>query len=226
MTQAERYHLMVTTERIGCVALDFDGVVVDSMQVQELIWRTVARRVLGDEKKENQVIHNLYCGNSRDRMFNGIHISNIQKIALRKGKDQIWSVQREHVKLMRGAKDIIPTLKERYRTSIVTTADREYVEGVLHRERLMSHFDVILTDDDVANGKPNPDMILELGARLSMTSREILLVGDTATDFEMSKRADCEFVLMMSKPGGGSKVGGCARVENWSDLGRLLRLID
>jgi len=204
---------------LKCVALDFDGVIVDSMPTQERIWRDVAREVFGNTWLETKLIENLYDGKSRDRMFENIELTGEQRRRLREEKDRLWFAERDRVELREGVRNYMPILRAHYEIVIATTADFKYVDHVLHREKLSPYVSFIITDDDVPHGKPCPDMILKIGSRLSISNTEICLVGDTETDLEMSRRAACRFVLMTANP----VAKDCLQVRDWHELIALIQ---
>jgi phosphoglycolate phosphatase len=55
-----------------------------------------------------------------------------------------------------------------------------------------SYFDTIVGDDDVANGKPAPDMINEILRRTNCKPNEAIMVGDSVLDMQMGKNAKVE----------------------------------
>ena len=206
--------------QIRCVALDFDGVVVDSMLVQEQIWRRVAKEVVGDEFVEDTIVANHYGGKAGDQIFDGLIISEGQRQNLRRRKNEIWFAERGLMPLLPGVKSILPCIKNaHFRTAIATTADRAYVEAVLSRELLASFIDVIVTNRDVEHGKPSPDIIKKIADFFNLRPREVLLIGDSASDMQMSKNADCAFI-MLGKPTGGTDLVA----RDWLELAELLGL--
>jgi phosphoglycolate phosphatase len=50
-------------------------------------------------------------------------------------------------------------------------------------------FDAFVGPEDVANGKPAPDMILEILKQTSCKSNEVVMVGDSMSDMKMGKNA-------------------------------------
>jgi len=54
------------------------------------------------------------------------------------------------------------------------------------------HYDVLITADDVENGRPHPDMILMAMTKLGVTDPfKVLKVGDSIIDIEEGKNANC-----------------------------------
>jgi HAD superfamily hydrolase (TIGR01549 family) len=206
------------------VALDFDGVIVDSMPIQEAVWRQVANGILNNRSLEEKLISNLYEGKAHERMFENIDLTESQQQKFREQKNKKWFIYRATVPLMDNAARYIPLLKRRYLTAIVTTAELTYVQSVLQRENLSEYFDLILTDDHVRHGKPFPDMIFELAQRLQLSSPQICVVGDTISDLEMSTSAGAKFIMMTTKTVCVSEYPDYRRVEDWRQLSDLLDL--
>jgi HAD superfamily hydrolase (TIGR01509 family) len=59
-------------------------------------------------------------------------------------------------------------------------------------------FDVYVGADEVAEGKPMPDMILEACRRLGVDPGDVVYVGDELVDAIASKRAGCAGVVIVS----------------------------
>jgi len=182
-------------DNVRCIAFDFDGVIADSLPAQEEIWRQVARSVLGNASLEETLVDNLYRGKSKEGMFENMPITKHQAQELREKKDKAWLQQGRDTRLIKGAKENLPLIRRSYAVAIATTADRQYVEAILSRERLRDFVNVIVTDGEVERTKPAPDLLCEICRQLSITIEEICLVGDSEADWEMSERARCRFIL-------------------------------
>jgi len=55
--------------------------------------------------------------------------------------------------------------------------------------KMASLFDVIVGSDDVAFGKPSPDMIFEALKKTESKPDEAVIVGDSVSDMQMRKNA-------------------------------------
>ncbi len=206
------------------VVLDFDGVVVDSMPLQERAWREAARSAPKCEEPEDAIVRNLYTGKAREKMFDGLELSKEKKRLLRAKKDELWFRLRRTVPLMPGARKIIPLLARRYRVAIATTADRAYVENVLSRERLDRYISHVITDADVSRPKPAPDMLEALAIRFGIGVSKLYLVGDTDSDQDMSRAAGCTFIRFGLCEGAASPRAQTV-AESWRHLGQLLAVV-
>ncbi|MDD2776401.1 MAG: HAD-IA family hydrolase [Gallionella sp.] len=186
------------TTSILALAVDFDGVIVDSMTLQEISWKQALNQIIPkpDEIIEKKLIENFWAGRSGVRIFEGVGLSNKQQELARKEKDRIWESRRSSVPLMGDVINVLNRISQKIPLFIATSAPKDYVEDVLEREAFKSRFRHIVTDKDVNKPKPAPDMLETIAGYISSTPSHLLLIGDTITDFEMAKAAQSQFLLL------------------------------
>ena len=66
-----------------------------------------------------------------------------------------------------------------YSTALATMSMRTEVEHVLRSLRLLAHFDVIMTGDDVSAPKPDPEIYRRVAAGLGVDPHECLVLEDS-----------------------------------------------
>jgi beta-phosphoglucomutase-like phosphatase (HAD superfamily) len=66
-----------------------------------------------------------------------------------------------------------------YPIAIVTSSSRRTADKLLTLAGIRTHFDAVLTRDDVARGKPHPDLYLLAAARLGAEPKACLAVEDS-----------------------------------------------
>jgi HAD superfamily hydrolase (TIGR01509 family) len=69
--------------------------------------------------------------------------------------------------------------------AVATSSRRLYIEQILHRFELAGRFALTLTAEDVARGKPHPEIYLAAAARIGVAPGEMLVLEDS----EMGTRA-------------------------------------
>lgn len=70
--------------------------------------------------------------------------------------------------------------------AIGTSTSRETLEKKMCcKQRLAERFPVIVTGDEVVNGKPAPDIYLEVAARMGVNPEECLVVEDAPAGFQV-----------------------------------------
>ena len=203
------------------LAFDFDGVVANSMVSHADAWWQAIRAASLPEVTEERILANLWTGAAGPRMFDGCP-GDTPRSALREVKDRAFDALRPGIRPFDGAAFTLGKLKERgFVLALATTAKRPYLETFLREHALEGYFDCVLADSDVSKPKPDPEMLREIGRRTSCLPWELCMVGDTSTDYTMSRRFGSDFILFESHDHHG--VPGSSRsASNWAKLGQLL----
>ncbi|MHB1095581.1 MAG: HAD family hydrolase [Gemmatimonadaceae bacterium] len=202
------------------IAFDFDGVISDSMPGQERAWRQASRAILNNRDAEARIVENLYNGNAGQRMFDGLDLTSATLSRLRAAKDELWLAMRASTPLMTGVASALPLIAASYVVAVATTAEASYATSLLSREQIRGSVSQIVTDRDVSNPKPAPDMLLLLMKQWDVDARNMCLVGDSRTDFEMSRAAKVDFIRFASHSGAADVPAPF--VSSWAELSALL----
>ncbi len=213
---------MTTSYKV--LALDFDGVIANSMPVIERCWRDAIAAVVGPAAPVDAVIVNLYGGIASLRMFDGTGIDQAHVEPIRAAWREIWPTVRATVPLLDGVAEALPGFAARYTLAVASNARRDYLELVLGRAGVAGHFAHILGADDIAHIKPHPEILQSIAARAGVTPSEICMVGDTAADYGAATAAGTGFVLMQADVVERIGLDGHAgpTVTNWRELTDLL----
>lgn len=103
------------------------------------------------------------------------------------------------VRAISGTNAVFARLRaEGIRVAVNTGFDRAITDVILHRLGwVRDHLiDGSIASDEVANGRPHPDMIRELMRRLGVTQAgRVVKVGDTPADLEEGKNAGCGTIV-------------------------------
>ncbi len=94
-----------------------------------------------------------------------------------------------------GVEDLIQDLKKvNIKVALNTGYDKYTAQLLLNKMKwkLGTHYDALITADDVERGRPNPDMIFEAMKILDIKySEKVLKAGDSIIDIEEGKNASC-----------------------------------
>jgi len=89
-----------------------------------------------------------------------------------------------------GVKAILKHYKEQGKAlSVATFKIRNATEKILRTLELYDYFDILVTADDVKNPKPHPDCINAILAYYGCDKSEVILIGDTQTDYQTGTNA-------------------------------------
>lgn len=123
-----------------------------------------------------------------------------------------------------GAAEMLAFLRSQYRLGIVTSGSRKRVERDLDRAGLLSHFDVVMTGDDVVEKKPAPEGLQRALDMLKINRDEAIYVGDARADYEMATNAGVRFVGVESRFRSLDATCHAPRVDRIANLPRLLHI--
>ncbi len=92
--------------------------------------------------------------------------------------------------LLEGVTKALRKLKDHgLKLAIASTYAHDRTVESLKTLKIASLFDAVVGPEDVANGKPSPDMILELLKRTGCRANETVMIGDSMSDIRMGKSA-------------------------------------
>jgi phosphoglycolate phosphatase len=92
--------------------------------------------------------------------------------------------------LFNGVEEALTQLSQQgLRLAIASTDTHRRTEEAFKTMNVLPHFDAIVGSDDVASGKPSPDMIHEVLKKTCSTPDETVMVGDSTSDMQMGRNA-------------------------------------
>jgi phosphoglycolate phosphatase len=113
--------------------------------------------------------------------------------------DKLWrGYYAEHrPKLMVGAKEVVQQIARRHRLGLVTSGDRERVEGQLREFALLRTFRARVCGGETERNKPDPGPLLAALQKLKVSAEECVYVGDTPEDLAMSQGAGVRAIAVL-----------------------------
>jgi len=96
-----------------------------------------------------------------------------------------------------GASEVFAKLRQAgVKVALNSGFSRQIVDAILQRLGWVQAIDASMASDEVSRGRPHPDMIRALMARLSVAdAARVAKVGDTPVDLEEGKNAGCGLVV-------------------------------
>jgi len=88
-----------------------------------------------------------------------------------------------------GALELVARLRGRLPLALASNSPRRLVDAALATAGLVDVFDVIVTSDDVAHSKPDPDIYLLACQRLGFEPADVLALEDSAAGVASAKAA-------------------------------------
>ncbi|MGA3192403.1 MAG: HAD family phosphatase [Candidatus Bathyarchaeia archaeon] len=176
---------------IKAVLFDMDGVIAETEHVHvEAEKKTLLK--YGVQITEDEL--HRYTGTTAKQMF----MELIAKYKLDTTFEKIFNEKEEIMfKLLemdtqpvKGVIELICKLKEEHvKLAVASSSHRRLVQYVLRKLEITELFDSIITAEDVAHGKPDPEIFLMSAKRLKVSPAECLVVEDAKLGVEAAKKA-------------------------------------
>jgi HAD superfamily hydrolase (TIGR01509 family) len=186
---------------IEAVAFDLDGVLVDSEQVwneakRELVessgwrWREEATtKMLGMSSVEwSRYIHDELGVPLAPEEINGAVVARMLEL------------YREHLPLLPGAVEAVRRLGARWPLALATSSNREVIDLFLKLSGLAGAFDATVSSEEVARGKPAPDVYLAAIARLHAEPANCAAIEDSSNGLRAAAAAGTAVVAVPHPP--------------------------
>ncbi len=218
---------MTESPVIRAVVFDFDGLMVNSEDVFELVGQELMIRrglVMTDEIRHGMLGRRPADAFTVLKAMTGI-ADQIEDLML-ETEVLFDEVAEGTLAVMPGLHDILQIVEERQLPrAVATSSPRAYLTPLLHRFDLQRLFSHTLTAEDVTLGKPHPEVYLTAARMLQVHPAEMLVLEDSETG---TRSAAAAGAFVVSVPNRHTSAGDFSmsrmRIESLSDE-RLLQML-
>jgi HAD superfamily hydrolase (TIGR01509 family) len=185
---------------IEAVIFDLDGVIVDSEHVWDAAREALARERGGHwhERAQRDMM-----GMSSPEWSRYMH----EVIGLRESPEEISaevvrrleSIYREELPLIDGAPEAVARLAERWPLGIASSSNRPIIDLVLELSGLGHYFRASVSSEEVARGKPFPDVYLEAARLLGADPIRTAAIEDSHNGILSAKAAGMRVVAIPNR---------------------------
>jgi HAD superfamily hydrolase (TIGR01509 family) len=182
---------------IGAVVFDLDGVLIDSEAVWDAARREVAESHGGRWSEEVQremmgMSSTEWSSYMHDRL--GVQLPP-QEISARV-VSRLEQLYRKRLPLLDGARETVIALARVWRLALASSANRPIIELVLDLAGLTQEFAVTVSSEEVARGKPAPDVYLEAARRLEVAPSGCVAVEDSSNGIRSAAAAGMRVIAV------------------------------
>jgi HAD superfamily hydrolase (TIGR01509 family) len=208
---------------------DLDGTLVDSVYQHVLAWREALEKT-GIELAVWRIHRRI--GMSGGLLVNallretGHRVSTAEAAELQKIHSEAYARQVAQLRPLPGARELLAYLtKKHVPWAIVTSSWLDSARPTLRLLGVGSEATVI-TRDQVAHAKPNPDLFLAAAARLGVEITNSFVVGDSVWDLLAARRARAVGVGLLSGGYGQDELERAGAYRVYHDPTDLLNHLD
>jgi HAD superfamily hydrolase (TIGR01509 family) len=106
---------------------------------------------------------------------------------------------REHLPLLPGAVEAVERLAARWPLAVASSSNRSLIDLVLELSGLAPRFRATVSSEEVAHGKPAPDVYLEAARRLAVAPERCAAVEDSESGIRAAKAAGMRVVAIPNR---------------------------
>ena len=182
---------------IEAVVFDLDGVLIQSEEVWDEVRAQYVRERGGRYDEE---VQRALMGMSSTEWSRYLHdVAGVPDSAEQINDEvvlQMLAAYREHLPLIPGAVDAVQRLAARYPLGLASSSNRPLIEAVLVLSGLAHFFTVTVSSEEVARGKPAPDVYLEAARRLEVAPGACAAVEDSHGGIRSAKAAGMRVIAI------------------------------
>jgi len=183
---------------IQAVIFDMDGLMIDSEPLHKEAWQVTLRH-FGYELDEALFAQLVGLQISEDAVLLREHFRlPVRAEALARQRNDLFLARLPgRVKPRPGLCELIAQVRVRgLRTAVATLGERRYVDAVMRELNLDGVFDAVAVAEDVARGKPAPDVYLLAARRLGLPPAQCLALEDAPNGVLAAKAAGMRCVAV------------------------------
>jgi HAD superfamily hydrolase (TIGR01509 family) len=182
---------------IDAVVFDLDGLLLDSEQVWDEVREELARERGGrwHERAQREMM-----GMSSPEWSRYMHdVIGLEETPAEINAEVVRRMEkryRERLPLIDGAVEAVQRFAARWPLGLASSSNRELIDLVLELSGLADSFEATVSSEEVAHGKPAPDVYLAATRRLGVTPERAAAIEDSHNGIRSAKAAGMRVVAV------------------------------
>lgn len=182
------------------IIFDMDGTLINSEEIYAKGWLEGLKKYGFDVPKD--LIREM-SGNSvqlNNKIIKDIVHSDelVQKIRLYRENLFNYSVRKEKVEAIPGARELLESLSGKYTIGLATLSHRKRATRILKQLDLFKYFDFLEFGDEISRQKPYPDVYLKIMQGCKVSANKTLIFEDSLNGFRAAYASGAKTVLINS----------------------------
>jgi len=215
---------------IKALIFDMDGTIVDNMGVHSAVWLEIlAEFGVTETQLEFQAATAGMTNPELLRLLVNPAMTDDDVVTIAQRKEARY--RERYAPILAPLPGLLPLLRQARQAglalAVATAANQANIDFVMNGLQIWDYFDAIVGADDVARGKPHPDLFLLAAERLGVPPAHCLVFEDAMTGIEAGRRAGMSVVggatshstaELAAQPGVGQTISDFTQLQ----LGDLL----
>ncbi len=180
----------------AAIVFDLDGVLVDSEQVWDSVRQQLVAERGGRWTPDATTAMQGMSTPEWSAYLGTLGAAGTPEELARAVIEAMAGRYREHVPLLPGAVEAVTALARRWPLAVASSSPPELIEAVLAAAGVAGRFRAVVSSEQVARGKPAPDVYLAAAAELGVPARDCVAVEDSANGLRSAAAAGMTVVAV------------------------------
>ncbi len=218
---------------IDTVIFDMDGVLIDSEPIHWKVNQDYFASIgapIGDDDYSDR-----FVGLPLDKMLEHLKETHgltrsVEEMFNENMENHVVAFSKADLVAVPGIPELIRTLKEKgVNLAVGSSSSSDLISIILKKIGLWEYFSFTVSGFEVGNGKPAPDIFLEVASRFSVSPENCLVIEDSALGVQAARSAHMKVVGVRNSTSGNQDLSKAdLLVQNFSEDHRneILSLIE
>lgn len=201
-----------------CVIFDMDGVIIDSEPIHQKCERRMFQ-MLGINVSESE--HNAFMGTTDETWWSWLGskyklpIKIDEVIQLKKILYLEHLKQDTYIKPIPFVSELIADLyKDNFSLALASSSPHEQIDYILSSFELKYFFKIIISGEDVKEGKPSPEIFLKASELLGIPPESCIVIEDSYNGVMAAKSANMKCIGFNNPNSGNQDLGKADQIIN------------
>jgi HAD superfamily hydrolase (TIGR01509 family) len=207
---------------IEAVVFDLDGVLIDSEQVWDEARREVAQEHQGRWlPSATEAMQGMSSVEWAAYMRQNLGVDMSENRIVGAVVEKLLARYHRHLPLLPGAVEAVQRVGEAWPLGLASSSNRVVIDEVLDLAGLAGEFEITVSSEEVARGKPAPDVYLEAARRLGLLPARCAAIEDSTNGIRSALAAEMCVVAVPNRdypPASQVLASAAARINSLDEL--------